>query len=145
MLALARLLLEALELLELPLARLVDEPLLDVGGKLDREDAELAVVVHLDGRVARRARRLLVRGEQRVLERRDERALLDSLVALDLANGLDDLLAHDTSHPSIRLARTISSYGMSSLVAVGDGDGDAVLSGGDDLALQLLAAERRAA
>ena len=113
-LALAGLLLEPLELLELALAGVVDEPLLDVGRELDGEDAELAVVVHLDGRVARRARRLLVRGEQRVLEGRDERALLDSLVALDLANGVDDLLAHDTlpSQLSIRLARTISVYGM---------------------------------
>src|SRR5213078_2020655 len=95
-LALAGLLLEPLELLELPLARLVDEALLDVGGQLDREDTELAVVMHLNGRVTRRARRLLVRGEQRVLERRDERALFDPLLALDLANGVDDFLAHDT-------------------------------------------------
>jgi hypothetical protein len=96
-LALAGLLLESLELLELPLASLVDEALLDVGRQLDREDAEIAgVVVHLDGRVARRARRLLVGREERVLERGDKCALFDSLVALDLADGLDDLLAHVT-------------------------------------------------
>src|SRR5581483_7505782 len=111
-LPLAGLLLEPLELLELPLARLVDQPLLDVGRQLDGEDAELAVVVHLDGRVARGARRLLVGGEEGVLERRDECSFLDPLVALDLADRLDDLLAHVTPS-SIRLARTISAYGIS--------------------------------
>ena len=50
-LALAGLLLEARGL-ELALAGLVEEALLDVGGQLDRVDAEVAgVVVHLDGRV----------------------------------------------------------------------------------------------
>ncbi len=82
------------------------------GSSTEKTRNSPVVVVHLDGRVPRRARRLLVRGEQRVLERGDERALLDSLVALDLANGVDDLLAHDTPS-SIRLARTISAYGMS--------------------------------
>ena len=62
--------------------------------QLDREHAEVARVVELDGGMAGRARRLLVRGEQRVLERGDERARLDSLLALDLANGLDDFLGH---------------------------------------------------
>ena len=46
-------------------------------------DAELALLVELDGRVAGRARGLLVRREQRVLERVDERVLLDALLALD--------------------------------------------------------------
>ena len=41
-LALAGLLLEPLELLELALARLVEQALLDVGRQLDREDAEVA-------------------------------------------------------------------------------------------------------
>src|SRR5262249_11277557 len=54
------------------------------------------VVVHLDRRVTRRAGGLLVGSEERILERGDERALLDSLVALDLADRLDDLLAHVT-------------------------------------------------
>ena len=93
-LALAGLLLEPLELVELALARLVDEPLLDVCRELDREDAEVAGVVHLDGRVPGGAGCLLVCGEQRVLERGDEGAFLDALVALDLVNRLDDLLAH---------------------------------------------------
>src|SRR5207302_1505665 len=57
---------------------------------------EISAGVHLDGRVARRARRLLVGREQRVLERGDERTFLDALVALDLADRLDDLLAHLT-------------------------------------------------
>src|SRR5918994_703841 len=73
---------------------LVDQPLLDVLRQLDREDAEVAVLVQLDRGVPGRARRLLIRGEQGILERRDERAALDPLVALDLANRFDDLLAH---------------------------------------------------
>src|SRR5436190_2535730 len=95
-LPLAGLLLEPLELLELALAGVVEEALLDLRSQLDREDAEVAAVVHLHGGVPGRARRLLVGREQRVLERRDERALLDALVALDLANSFDDLLAHLT-------------------------------------------------
>src|SRR6266536_2005297 len=95
-LSLAGLLLEALELLELALAGVVEEALLDLDGQFDREDAEVAAVVHLDGGVPGGARSLLVGGEQRVLERRDERSLLDALVALDLANSFDDLLAHLT-------------------------------------------------
>ena len=61
-------------------------------GQVDREDAEVArVLVELDGRVARRAGRLLVRGEQCVLERLDERAALDALLALDRLDAFDDL------------------------------------------------------
>ena len=113
--ALAGLLLEPLELLERALARLVEQPLLEVRGQLDREDAEVALVVELDGRVAGRARRLLVGGEQRVLERRDERALLDALLALDLADRLDDLLAHlslplvDQIAPHDRVVRDVDA------------------------------------
>src|SRR5581483_2455857 len=112
-LALARLLLEPLQLLELALAGLVEEPFLDVRRQLDRVDAEVAVLVHLDRRVPRGPRRLLVGGEEGILERGDERALFDPLVALDLANRLDDLLAHLPYPSSIRLARTICSYGIS--------------------------------
>ena len=80
-------------------------------------------VVHLDGRVPRGTRRLLVGGEQGVLERGDERALFDALVALDLANRLDDLLAHSAPTPLRRSgspARS-ASYGisMSALVDAG--------------------------
>ena len=71
---LAGLLLDPLELVERALARLVEQPLLEVLGELDREDAEVAGVVELDGRVAGRARSLLVGGEQRVLERGQQRA-----------------------------------------------------------------------
>ena len=82
-LLLAGLLLELLELVDLRLPRLLEQARLEVAGDLDREDAELALVVELDLGVAGRARRLLVRGEQRVLERADERALLDALLVLD--------------------------------------------------------------
>ena len=91
---LAGLLLDPLELVERALARLVEQAHLEVLGQLDREHAEVARVVELDGGVPRRARRLLVGREQRVLERGDERARLDPLLALDLANGLNDLLGH---------------------------------------------------
>ena len=53
------------------------------------------------------ARRLLVGGAQRILERGDEHALLDALLLLDRLNALDDLLAHVVNPSSIRLARTI--------------------------------------
>src|SRR5579884_4005073 len=91
---LARLLLDPLELLERALARLLEEALLELARQLDRVDAEVARLVELDGGVAGRARRLLVGGEQRVLERGHERPGLDPLLALDLADGVDDLLCH---------------------------------------------------
>ena len=50
--ALAVLGLEPLELLERALARLVEQPLLEVGRQLDRVDAEVALVVELDRRRA---------------------------------------------------------------------------------------------
>ena len=114
-LSLARLLLDPLELVDRSLARLVDEALLEIGRDLDREDPEVALVVEDHLGVAGSARCLLVRGEQRVLERRDERARLDALLALDRANAFHDFLGHDVTYPSsIRLPRTIASYGMSS-------------------------------
>ena len=117
-LALAGLLLDALELVDRRLARLLDEPLLEVARDLDREHAELALVVEDHLGVPGGARRLLVRSEERVLERRDERARLDALLALDRANAFHDLLAHELTYPSsIRLPRTIVSYGMSSSVS----------------------------
>ena len=76
------------------LARLLDEPLLEVARDLDRVDAEIALVVELDGGVARRARSLLVCSEERVLERLDERVAVDALLALDGANRFDDLSRH---------------------------------------------------
>ena len=112
-LLLAGLLLEPLELVDRVLAGLVEQALLEVGGELDREDAEVARVVELDDGVAGRARGLLVGREQRVLERVDERARLDALLALDLAyrSTISCVIA---LHPSsIRLPRTIASYGIS--------------------------------
>ncbi len=113
-LALAGLLLELLELGDARFARLLDEPRLDVLGDLDPVDAELAVAVELDLRMAGRTRRLLVGSAERILERRDEDALLDALLLLDRLDALDDLLAHVVNPSSIRLARTMASYGMRS-------------------------------
>ena len=59
--------------------------------------------------VAGCARRLLVRGEQRVLERLDERAALDALLALDRLDAFDDLSGHFVVTSSIRLPRTTAS------------------------------------
>ena len=113
MVLLAGLLLDALEVVECALARFLEQAHLQVFGDLDREHAEVALVVEDHGCVPGRARRLLVRRKQRVLERGDERPALDALLALDLANGVNDLLAHPFVPSSIRLARTISSYEIS--------------------------------
>ena len=95
-----RLLLDPLELVERALARLVEQPALEVGGKLDREDAVVARVVELDRRMPRGARRLLVGRKEGVLERREQRFRVDALLALDLPNRLNDLLAHHA--PTLR-------------------------------------------
>ena len=95
--ALAVLGLERFELRERALARLFDQALLDVGGQLDRVDAEVALVVELDRRVARGARGLLVGGEERVLERADQSVAVDPLLLLDDANRFDDLSASSRS------------------------------------------------
>ena len=55
-LLLTGLLLEPLELVDLGLHRLVEQALLEVRRDVDRVDAELALLVQLDGRVARGAR-----------------------------------------------------------------------------------------
>src|SRR4029453_17178326 len=110
--ALAVLGLERLQLCERALARLLDQALLDVRGQLDRVDAEVALVVELDRRVARGARSLLVRGQERVLEGVDQGLAVDPLLLLDDADRLDDLFAH-LAPSSIRLPRTIESYGIS--------------------------------
>src|SRR4051812_26669795 len=112
---LAGLLLDPLQVVERALARLVEKAHFQIGRNLDRVDAKVAAVVELDGCVPGCTRRLLVGRKQRVLERGDERAAFDSLLALDLANGVNDLLAHDPLIPSsTMLARTISSYETSS-------------------------------
>src|SRR6185503_3129548 len=110
--ALAVLRLDCLELGDRPLAGLVDQALLDVRGQLDRIDAEVALVVELDRRVARGARSLLVCSQERVLERVDQGLAVDALLLLDDANRLDDLFGHLTPS-SIRFPRTIESYGIS--------------------------------
>src|SRR6187551_1101929 len=115
-LLLARLLLDALQLVDRTLARLVEQARLEILGDVEREDAELALVVELDGRVARCAGCLLVRGEKGVLEGGDERPGLDALLPLDRADAFDDLLAHDSRPSSIRLPRAISPTGISSVV-----------------------------
>src|SRR5207344_200148 len=109
---LAGLLLLRFELGDRALSRLLDQPLLDVGRELDREHAEVArLAVELDGRVPGGLRGLLVSGEERVLERVDQRVLFDPLLALDRLDRFDDLSAH-LSPSSTRLPRTIASYGM---------------------------------
>ena len=101
-LALAGLLLDLLELGDPRLAGVLDEANLDVLGNLDSVDAKLALAVELDLGMAGGVGRLLVRREQRVLERGDEDALLDSLLLLDRVNPFDDLLAHVVNPSSIR-------------------------------------------
>ena len=119
------------------LARLVEQAHLEILGQLDREHAELALVVELDGRMTGRARRLLVRGEQRILERGHEGARLDPLLALDLANGLDNLLGHRfciAQPSSIRFARTMLVVGDLERLALRRPDGNGALARRDDLA-----------
>jgi len=106
---LAGFLFDPLELVQGALAGFFEQARLEVLGQLDREDAEVSQVVELDGRVPGSARRLLVGRKQRVLERGDENSGLDPLLALELANGVDDLLCHLPCPSSIRLARTMSS------------------------------------
>ena len=111
-LALSRLLLELLELGDARLARFLEEPTLDVLGNLDPEHAKLSGAVELHLGVPCRVRRLLVRSAERILESGDEHALLDALLLLDRLNAFDDFLAHVVNPSSIRLARTIESYGI---------------------------------
>src|SRR4029079_554243 len=113
-LLLAGLLLDALELVDRALAGLLEQARLEIRRDVEREDAELALVVELDGRMARCAGCLLVRGEKGVLEGGDERPCLDALLPLDRADAFDDLLAHDSRPSSIRLPRTISPTGTCS-------------------------------
>ena len=77
--------------------------------------------------------RLLVGGQEGVLERLDQRVALDSLLTLDRAQALDDLSAHlspfvDQVAPHDRLVRDVH--------APPGGHGDRVLAGLDDLAAE---------
>src|SRR5262249_30226394 len=81
-------------------AGLVEKAPFEVLGQLDRVDAVVPRVVELHGRVPGGPGCLLVGGKQRILERGQQLTGVDSLLALDLANGLHDLLAHQT--PTLR-------------------------------------------
>ena len=86
---------------------LVEQLLLEVGRQQQLVHAEVAArAVHLHARVLRRIRRLLVGRQERVLQRRHQAVRGDSLLALEDADGLDDLLGHRS--PSSRLLRLIS-------------------------------------
>ena len=108
MLLLPGLLLDLLELVVGALPGLLEQALLEIRRHVDREDAEVAGVVDLDGRVAVRPGRLLVGGEQPVAEGVDQNPAFEIPVALQLADCLDDFAAHLMSS-SIRFARTIAS------------------------------------
>src|SRR6188472_2419710 len=79
-LLLARLLLDPLEVVDRALTSLVEQARLEVARDVEREDAELPLVVELDGRVTRGARRLLVGGKEGILEGRHEGARLEALL-----------------------------------------------------------------
>ena len=131
--ALAVLRLGLLELRDRALARLVEQALLDVRRQLDRPDAEVAAhAVELHLRVPCRAGRLLVGGEQGVLERADERLVLDALLLLDLPDRFQDLPAHgsflslvDEIAARDRLVRDLDAL-------VAGREDDLALVGGDD-------------
>ncbi len=99
------------------------------------------MIVHLDGRVTRRVRRLLVRGEQ--LHPRGPRRAAPSSIPFSrsisrTASMISWLMTR--SHPRSGWPARSRCTGCGILGAVCGGDGDAVRSGGDDLALELLAA-----
>ena len=79
------------------LDRLLDELLLQLGRDDQLEDTKIGgLAVHLDAGVLGGVRRLLVRGQQRVLEGEHELLRGDSLLALQSLYCLDYLLAHLT-------------------------------------------------
>ena len=102
------------------LDRLLDELLLELRRQDQLEHAEVrGVAVHVDARVLGRAGRLLVGGQQRVLEREHQLLRRDALLFLERLDGLDDLLAHYLPPPSccrsgcgIRFERRMRSCGM---------------------------------
>ena len=77
-----------------------DHLVLDLLRDEQLEDDEVArLAVHLDERVLGRARRLLVRGEQRVLERQHQLLGGDGLLGGEAADGLEDLPRHVAPPP----------------------------------------------
>ena len=91
---------------------LVEQLLLEVGRQDQLVDAEVAAAaVHLHARVLGRLGRLLVGRQQRVLQRPHQAVGRDALLALEDADGFDDLLGHPLSLHA-RLLRLISAYGI---------------------------------
>ena len=77
------------------LDRLRHQLLLQLGRQDQLEDAEVGgVAVEVDASVLGRLRRLLVRGEQGVLEGAHQGLGVDPLLLLEAPDGLDDLAAH---------------------------------------------------
>ena len=77
------------------LGGLGEQLLLQLGRQDQLEDPEIGgVAVEVDAGVLGRARRLLVGGEQGVLERRHERLGVDALLLLEDLDRVDDLAAH---------------------------------------------------
>src|SRR5436190_7477256 len=73
-----------------------DELGLEALGDQELVDGEVAgLAVHLDAGVLGGARRLLVCGQQRVLEREEELVRRDALLAGERGRGFQDLLGHD--------------------------------------------------
>ena len=92
------------------LLHLVEQLLLELGGQDQLEHEEVTgLPVHLHAGVLRRAGRLLVGREERVLERLHQAVCRDALLALEHSHGLDDLLGHRASR---RLLLLISEYGI---------------------------------
>ena len=121
-------------------APLPDQLLLELRRDHQLADAEVAeLAVHLDPRVRRRAGRLLVGGQQRVLERDHQLLARDALLAREAPDGIKDLLRHAAS-------LSWDEVGPGD-VRVRDRD-DAVVGGDRDLLLgraDELAGERRVA
>ena len=101
---LARLRVDRLLLL---LDRLRHQLLLQLGRQDQLEDAEVGgLAVEVDARVPGRPRRLLVRRQQCVLERRHQRLGIDPLLLLEAPDGLDDLAAHRAPSSGIEWSGT---------------------------------------
>ncbi len=95
-LGLAKLARLGVDLLLLLLGDLLKELLLELSGQDQLEHPEVSgVAVQVDAGVLGRAGRLLVGGEERVLERRHQGLGVDPLLLLEAPDGLNDLAAQD--------------------------------------------------